>query len=114
VSGKKVDRERRTKMWARDPRCHWCGIVTIEPPPGDKRKHFADNEATIDHLRPRGDPTRRIPPRNGERRLVVACRKCNNERDRNQWPKEKRRAMTLQGKRRPPRLARLVDTSSPT
>lgn len=94
------DKRRRARLWEANPHCHWCGTLTVLPPAdGDsKRKHFPPNEATLDHLRPRGDPTRTVPPRNRERRLVLACRSCNGKRNDAQWPKEIRRDMTLRGK----------------
>jgi hypothetical protein len=39
-----------------------------------------DNGATIDHLFTKLDPERYQPPKPGERRLVLCCWKCNNDR----------------------------------
>lgn len=71
---------KRAKLFQENPHCYWCGrltqLVTRERgqrPPADM--------ATIDHLRPRSDPTRREIPRPGEKRLVNACYECNNRRD---------------------------------
>lgn len=44
------------------------------------RKHVAepDNMATIDHLRDRFDPLRKINEKKS--RSVLSCKKCNNDR----------------------------------
>lgn len=44
-----------------------------------KLKRLPANLATLDHLRDRFDPTRRIPAR-GDKRRVMACNACNNLR----------------------------------
>jgi hypothetical protein len=63
---------RRRLLWRRDPRCFWCGRVTKFD------EHDAD-AATVEHVY-----HRRHPKRKGGRRflpsVVLACRKCNNER----------------------------------
>jgi hypothetical protein len=38
-----------------------------------------EDMATIEHLRSRLHPKRQEIPENGEKRIAVACRKCNNE-----------------------------------
>jgi hypothetical protein len=82
-------RKRRKRLWEADPRCYWCGIVTvlIEKSGGS----HLPNEATIDHLRPRHHPGRLEPIEHQEIRRVLSCFKCNNERDtreRAELPKE--------------------------
>jgi 5-methylcytosine-specific restriction endonuclease McrA len=64
---------RRRLLWNRDPRCFWCGRVT-------RFDAYADEDAaTVEHIY-----HRRHPKRKGGRRflpsVVLACRKCNNER----------------------------------
>jgi len=74
----KAIRKQRIRMWNEDPRCYWCGALTVlvekngGPP-------VLPNEATIDHIRPRHHPGRQEPPTEGERRRVLSCWKCNNE-----------------------------------
>jgi hypothetical protein len=71
-------------------KCFWCGIDTVLESPAKGR--LPDNLATVDHLRPKHDPTRREKVSKGtERRIVLACRKCNHERDKidyNNLPRE--------------------------
>ncbi len=63
--------------------CHWCEkpTILIMRPPSQGMRFFlpVPNEATLDHLRSRLHPDR-LEPANGEIRLVMACRQCNNER----------------------------------
>lgn len=73
----------------RDPRCVYCGVVTIFDRPEGKAS--PPNLATIDHLRPRHHPGRREPIKPGEVRHVLSCWKCNNDRDKRELrekPKE--------------------------
>lgn len=86
----------RRRMWEYDPRCHWCGVVTVLPKPGPPKGPPNPRLATIDHLRPRHHPGRREPTNGKEFRRVLACWKCNNERDRREheaMPREKLWAM---------------------
>lgn len=86
MSSKAISRQRR-RFWLRDPRCHYCGVITVfEHEKGTPK----DNYATIDHLRPRHHPERHVPA-NGEVRHVLACFRCNNDRDKRELaekPKE--------------------------
>lgn len=73
---------KRRKMWEKNPRCFWCGRITKwydRPNPSIYQSH--KDEATLDHLRPRHDPTRRERCKPGEVRIVLACWECNNLRD---------------------------------
>lgn len=59
----------RFRLWARDPRCFWCGVETridgVHEP----------EAATLDHLHRKGQRAgRSLPP------VVLACRRCNNDR----------------------------------
>jgi hypothetical protein len=70
-------RNRRERLWKSNPNCHWCKQFTILPD-GEIAK---DNWATIDHLRCRLHPQRHEPNPKAEQRTVLACWKCNNERN---------------------------------
>lgn len=79
-------REVRERLWKKDPHCRYCGVITVLPSSpllkrgkDGKLRHYPDNMATIDHLRSRLDPERQnhYP---SERRYILACWKCNNER----------------------------------
>lgn len=80
VSSTRRIKRQRLRMWKEDPRCRFCGQVTVLPP--DKRKQKAqDNWATIEHLRSRLDPNRGEKPKQGEVRRVLCCWRCNNDRN---------------------------------
>jgi hypothetical protein len=72
--GKGKNGRKRARLWAENPHCHWCGVLTTLGP-------RCETMATLDHLRPRHHPSRHEPARNGERRIVLACWKCNSTRD---------------------------------
>lgn len=76
-------RRKLLKFHAADPRCHWCECPTIIMPQVSKMKKGKppENAATIDHLRSRYHPGRQEPA-NGEKRLVLSCWRCNQERNR--------------------------------
>jgi hypothetical protein len=59
--------------------CWWCGCETILMV-GKPIQPVVRNRATIDHLRDRTNPTRSHPCIPGEKRIVMACWECNNER----------------------------------
>ncbi len=63
--------------------CHWCNkeTVLIMRSPGTKDCPKRLDEATIDHLRSRYHPDRQELNPNHEIRQVMACWKCNNERN---------------------------------
>ena len=66
--------------------CIWCGNITIL-----YDNHIAplpDNAATTDHLFVRKDPRRIGCKRKGvPSQIVLACRKCNQERGSTRWEK---------------------------
>jgi hypothetical protein len=64
-------RRRRETLWHEDPRCFWCGKVTVLT---DAKQR---NAATIDHLYSKLHPDRKG---NGLTDTVLACRKCNIQR----------------------------------
>lgn len=59
----------RYRLWARDPRCLWCGVETRIDGVHE------DDAATLDHLHRRGQRATRYLPT-----VVLACRRCNNDR----------------------------------
>src|SRR5437868_8874207 len=64
---------RRRQLWRRDPHCFWCGRITKFD------EYYSDDAATVEHIYHRRHPKRH----NGRRHLpsiVLACRRCNNER----------------------------------
>jgi 5-methylcytosine-specific restriction endonuclease McrA len=66
--------ETRALLTERDgPRCHWCGRETVESWTTPK---VPDNRRTIDHL-----IRRRDGGSHDLDNLVLACRRCNTERD---------------------------------
>lgn len=80
MSARERLRRRRAKLWhANDGRCFWCGVVTVLPAGAPRRGVPApQNLATIDHLDDRYSPARGTMK--GEERTVLACGRCNNER----------------------------------
>ncbi len=64
---------RRRILWRRDPRCFWCGRVTVF------EAHGTTSAATIEHIYPRGHP-RRQSTRKALPSTVLACYDCNQER----------------------------------
>jgi len=84
----------RIRLWEADPHCHYCGVLTIYKPQHIKGLYTPQEQnflATIDHVRPRHHPDRLRPPRPGETLHVLACWKCNNDRDKRELaekPKE--------------------------
>lgn len=74
---------RLKKLWEADPKCHWCGkpTVLILVPPGVAIGGRVFNAATIDHLRSRLDPNRQEPNSGVDIRTVLACWRCNQQRN---------------------------------
>ncbi len=65
----------RAKLRAASPCCHWCAVLTNEPPQaGDP------NGATVDHLKPRRE-CQSVAQYHAESNLVLACFECNSDRD---------------------------------
>jgi len=80
-------RRRMLKLWEASKNCHWCGtpMVLVFRPPGSNQATsclFLNNEATIDHLHSRYDGYHAHKP--GEEVTVLACRQCNNVRNKTQ------------------------------
>jgi hypothetical protein len=91
-------RKQLERLWRENSECHWCGQTTLLLPPGSRHVSLP-NLATRDHLRSRLDPARWNPPEGEylERRIVLACWKCNAERCRNEQlaiPIEERRRLS--------------------
>jgi hypothetical protein len=73
--GSRKMRRARNHMHAQDPRCNWCGTVTINPPrAGDP------NAATVDHIKPRRE-CRSQQEYESASNHVLACFECNQLRD---------------------------------
>jgi hypothetical protein len=99
-------RDRILRLWTADPRCHWCGKLTVlvfrpHRSRGSTayRLGIVEGEATIDHLHPRTDPNRR-QVNDGTEVTVLACWKCNNERNalyQSQLPVEVHRQRAREG-----------------
>lgn len=74
-------RRRRDRLFADDPHCHWCECLTRLL---DRKLRHGEKMpldlATIDHLDDRLSPER--GKHKGEDRTVLACWKCNNDRNR--------------------------------
>ena len=64
---------RRRTLWRRDPRCFWCGRLTVF------EEHGRPDSATLDHLYSRLHPRRR-DTRKHLPSTVLACYCCNQER----------------------------------
>ena len=79
MSTAKILNKQRKRMFEEHPFCHWCGrpLQLIERNGGVAR----GDAATIDHVYSRLHPDR-VTPCHNEKRRVLACYKCNNERSR--------------------------------
>lgn len=77
--GERIKWQRR-RIWEVNPRCHWCQCVTILPDYHARMGRPNPKWATIEHLDARHSKERGKHPR--EFRHVLACWKCNNDRDR--------------------------------
>jgi 5-methylcytosine-specific restriction endonuclease McrA len=69
----------RKKLWRKDKKCFYCGVITMEPPKNfDFKSDPPDNMATVDHVYSKKDIRRLL--KNGKKELVLCCYKCNNDR----------------------------------
>jgi len=79
------NKKRRINLWNENPKCYWCGIITVNPIPRklhDGRlkspKYMSSNTATLDHL------TSRLSDKRGSVEIrhetVLACKACNEKR----------------------------------
>lgn len=79
-------KKRRINLWKQNPHCHWCGCVTILPDDILKDDHeripYTENMATVDHLYTRLTGLRYTMPSINGCNTVLACNKCNNDRNR--------------------------------
>lgn len=69
----------RRQLWEASPLCHWCGSVTTWEAPHDGR--LTEAAATVDHLFSRLHPQRKVRAP-GANAVVLACMRCNRERNR--------------------------------
>lgn len=96
--------KKRYSLWLQNPRCCYCGVVTIFKPSHIKAIIFdgeRDRLATIDHIRPRHHPERREPPKPGQVLLVLSCWRCNNERDKRELATKPKEWFEQQGGTKP-------------
>lgn len=71
------NQHRRERLWNKDPRCFWCGVVTK---PTNKHGGKQENDmATLDHVYSRLDPKRK-QNLNLEVKTVLSCYLCNQKR----------------------------------
>jgi len=90
TKGEKL-RKKKQRMWDRqNGLCHWCGqgmfpFTNFLDLPEPRSKHLPDNYSTIEHLRSKYDPTRWDLNDGYELRLVLACKKCNEDRGRKEY-----------------------------
>lgn len=75
--GTKAAQRARDAIFARDPRCHWCGVTTLHP---GKCPPFHKDMATLDHVRPRRE-CRNFEEYSSPANHVLACLECNQQRD---------------------------------
>ncbi len=64
---------RRRQLWRSDPRCFWCGRVTRFD------AYDEPDAATVEHLYSRRHPKRGRADKHLPS-VVLACKRCNNER----------------------------------
>lgn len=78
---RRSNRKLRIKLHEKDPMCYYCGKYTVL---STHKKHAKEvpNLATLEHLRTRFDANRSEPNYTNERRIVLACKKCNQEKAR--------------------------------
>ena len=82
MSGTKLLKRRRDKLFSENPYCYWCGCVVIHPETIERKETQPKNMATIDHLRDRLNSSRTEPNPNREIRTVLSCKDCNEKRSR--------------------------------
>lgn len=71
-------RKRRRIFREQSGLCYWCRQPMVIVEKQDQRTDWPNDMATFEHLDPKGDPNRgRIYH---QRRIVLACYKCNHER----------------------------------
>jgi len=76
---KRLRKLRRT-LWEKDPKCHYCGVVTTWEIPA--KGSLSPTAATLDHLISRLHPTRYTMDHYPSSLLVLCCYRCNNDRGR--------------------------------
>jgi hypothetical protein len=73
-------RKKATLFAEQNGRCHWCRGAMVMPDPEIPPERHPHNMATIEHLRDRWHPLRSEPNNSNQRRLVAACKRCNERR----------------------------------
>lgn len=69
----------RQRLWQINPHCYWCKRETVLPEYHGRMGRPKPNWATLEHLDARHSKER--GKHGGEFRHVLACWKCNNDRD---------------------------------
>lgn len=78
-------RRRRVECWwQQGGLCWWCHKPTVLMKTMKPYGRLPANAATLDHLYSKWNPLRKTKPQHGERRLVMACHACNNNRGRDE------------------------------
>ena len=80
MGGNKMTRRRNEEAARQKWKCFWCPVQMTPVPPYRHGATYPPTMVTLDHMFHKGDPRRDTIPKNGERRYVAACRRCNEER----------------------------------
>lgn len=72
--------EDRERLFTINPRCHWCGVVTVPGKGGGERL------TTLDHIKGFHECGRNIAEWDAKENKVIACYACNNRRSAHQHP----------------------------
>ena len=70
----------KVELHEKDPRCHWCGRVTILTDEPNLKGSPNPLMATIDHVVSRYHVHRWVKKKKNQKRKVLACYECNHSR----------------------------------
>lgn len=70
----------RNVLFHRNPNCHWCGTLTIDPPKCTRPGGRQPNMATLDHIKSRPECHTKQEYR-AQSNMVLSCLKCNAKRN---------------------------------
>lgn len=74
-------RRQRERWFTEHPYCCYCRVKLRLPTYSQKRGPRKANDATIEHLRPRGHPQRHDPNPFDIVRHALCCRACNDRKN---------------------------------